>query len=259
MTSIESSTAAAQGVAVQARQLKRIHGERAVLQDISLQIAPGEVLALLGPSGCGKTTLLKILAGLEQPSRGEVWMGGQCAASASQSLPPERRELGLVLQDHALWPHMSLQANVAFALEMRGLPRAQIHERVQQTLGLVGLQGMGERLPGSLSGGQQQRAALACAVVERPRLVLLDEPLSGLDGNLRERLCEEIPQLLRSLGCTAVYATQDRQQAFAVADRVVVMEHGRILQPGSARGQAPAPVPCEADLWPMAGHLCSAA
>src|SRR5256885_4611817 len=95
-------------------------------------------------------------------------MGGQCAASASQSLPPERRELGLVLQDHALWPHMSLQANVAFALEMRGLPRAQIHERVQQTLGLVGLQGMGERLPGSLSGGQQQRAALACAVVERP-------------------------------------------------------------------------------------------
>lgn len=250
MTSIESS--AAQGVAVQARQLKRIHGERAVLQDISLQIAPGEVLALLGPSGCGKTTLLKILAGLEQPSRGEVWMGGQCAASASQSL-------GLVLQDHALWPHMSLQANVAFPLEMRGLPRAQIHERVQQTLGLVGLQGMGERLPGSLSGGQQQRAALACAVVERPRLVLLDEPLSGLDGNLRERLCEEIPQLLRSLGCTAVYATQDRQQAFAVADRVVVMEHGRILQPGSARGQAPAAVPCEADLWPMAGHLCSAA
>src|SRR5256885_474836 len=138
-------------------------------------------------------------------------MGGQCAASASQSLPPERRELGLVLQDHALWPHMSLQANVAFALEMRGLPRAQIHERVQQTLGLVGLQGMGERLPGSLSGGQQQRAALACAVVERPRLVLLDEPLSGLDGNLRKRLCEEIPRLLRSLGCTAVYATQDRR------------------------------------------------
>ena len=188
MTSIESSTAAAQGVAVQARQLKRIHGERAVLQDISLQIAPGEVLALLGPSGCGKTTLLKILAGLEQPSRGEVWMGGQCAASASQSLPPERRELGLVLQGHALWPHMSLQANVAFPLEMRGLPRAQIHERVQQTLGLVGLQGMGERLPGSLSGGQQQRAALACAVVERPRLMLLDEPLSGLDSNLRERV-----------------------------------------------------------------------
>ena len=101
--------------------------------------------------------------------------------------------------------------------------------------------------------------ALACAVVERPRLVLLDEPLSGLDDNLRERLCEEIPRLLRSLGCTAVYATQDRQQAFAVADRVVVMEHGRILQPGSARDQAPTPVPCEADRWPMAGHLCSAA
>ena len=174
MTSIESSTAAAQGVVVQARQLKRIHGERAVLQDISLQIAPGEVLALLGPSGCGKTTLLKILAGLEQPSRGEVWMGGQCVASASQSLPPERRELGLVPQGHALWPHMSLQANVAFPLEMRGLPRAQIHERVQQTLGLVGLQGMGERLPGSLSGGQQQRLALARAWALQAQVLLLD-------------------------------------------------------------------------------------
>lgn len=244
---------------IEVQHIRKQFGQFTALDDVSLQFADGELTALLGPSGCGKTTLLKILAGLEQPSRGEVWMGGQCVASASQSLPPERRELGLVPQGHALWPHMSLQANVAFPLEMRGLPRAQIHERVQQTLGLVGLQGMGERLPGSLSGGQQQRAALACAVVERPRLVLLDEPLSGLDGNLRERLCEEIPQLLRSLGCTAVYATQDRQQAFAVADRVVVMEHGRILQPGSARDQAPAPVPCEADRWPVAGHLCSAA
>lgn len=123
---------------------------------------------------------------------------------------------------------------------------AQIHERVQQTLGLVGLQGMGERLPGSLSGGQQQRAVLACAVVERPRLVLLDDPLSSLDRNLRERLCQEIPRLLRSLGSTAVYATQDREQAFAVGDRVAVIEQGRIQQLDSPRVQ-------------LAAHLCSAA
>ena len=152
-------------VSLECRHISLSYGSNEVLRDVNLKIEPGEFFALLGPSGCGKTTLLKILAGLEQPSRGEVWMGGQCVASASQSLPPERRELGLVPQGHALWPHMSLQANVAFPLEMRGLPRAQIHERVQQTLGLVGLQGMGERLPGSLSGGQQQRAALACACV----------------------------------------------------------------------------------------------
>uniref|UniRef100_UPI0035A0A502 ABC transporter ATP-binding protein n=1 Tax=Delftia acidovorans TaxID=80866 RepID=UPI0035A0A502 len=208
MTSIESSTAAAQGVAVQARQLKRIHGERAVLQDISLQIAPGEVLALLGPSGCGKTTLLKILAGLEQPSRGEVWMGGQCAASASQSLPPERRELGLVLQDHALWPHMSLQANVAFALEMRGLPRAQIHERVQQTLGLVGLQGMGERLPGSLSGGQRKLLEMARALMSEPTMIMLDEPMAGVNPALTQSLLGHIAQL-RDDGMTVLFVEHD--------------------------------------------------
>lgn len=259
MTSIESSPAAAQGVAIELRQLRHSCGGHAVLQGIHLQIAPGEVLALLGPARCGKTTVLRLLAGLEALHGGEVWMNGHCVAGAGQSLPPRQRELGLVLQDQALWPHMSLQANVGFALAMRGLPRAQIHERVQQTLDLVGLQGMGERLPASLSGGQQQRAALACAVVERPRLVLLDEPLSGLECNLRERLCQEIPRLLRSLGCTAVYATQDREQAFAVADRVAVIEHGRILQTDSVRGQPPAPAPCEAGRRPMAGHLCRAA
>ena len=245
MTSIESSTAAAQGVAVQARQLKRIYGERAVLQDISLQIAPGEVLALLGPSGCGKTTLLKILAGLEQPSRGEVWMGGQCVASASQSLPPERRDLGMVFQDYALWPHMSVQANVAFPLEMRGLPRTEIRERVQQTLALVGLLGMGERAPSSLSGGQQQRVALARAVVARPRLVLFDEPLSNLDRDLREGLCLEMSQLLRRLGCTAVYVTHDHEEACVIADRVAVMMDGHIQQLDTPQALWSSPAGCE--------------
>jgi iron(III) transport system ATP-binding protein len=203
------------------------------------------VLALLGPSGCGKTTLLKILAGLEQPSHGEVWMGGRCVASASQSLPPERRDLGMVFQDCALWPHMSVQANVAFPLEMRGLPREQIHQRVQQTLGLVGLQGMGERAPSSLSGGQQQRVALARAVVERPRLVLFDEPLSNLDRDLRESLCLEMSQLLRSLGCTAVYATHDHGEACVMADRVAVMNHGRIQPLDTPHGLWSAPAHCD--------------
>lgn len=230
---------------MQISQLQRIYGERAVLQDISLQIAPGEVLALLGPSGCGKTTLLKILAGLEQPSRGEVAMGGRLVASATESLPPERRDLGMVFQDYALWPHMSVQANVAFPLEMRGVPREQIRERVQQTLGLVGLLGMGERLPSSLSGGQQQRVALARAVVARPRLVLFDEPLSNLDRDLRESLCLEMSQLLRSLGCTAVYVTHDHEEACVMADRVAVMMGGHIQQLDTPQTLWSAPAHCD--------------
>ena len=245
MTSNESPTGAPQGVAVQISRLRRVYGERAVLQDISLQIAPGEVLALLGPSGCGKTTLLKILAGLEQPSQGEVAMGGRRVASATESLAPERRDLGMVFQDYALWPHMSVQANVAFPLEMRGVPRVQIRERVQQTLGLVGLLGLGERLPSSLSGGQQQRVALARAVVARPRLVLFDEPLSNLDRDLRESLCLEMSQLLRKLGCTAVYVTHDHEEACVMADRVAVMMGGHIQQLDAPQALWSAPAHCD--------------
>nr|WP_084455306.1 ABC transporter ATP-binding protein [Comamonas composti] len=240
-----SSAAAAHGVAVQIKQLQRIYGERAVLQDISLGIAPGEVLALLGPSGCGKTTLLKILAGLEQPSSGELWMGGQCVASAGSSLAPEARDLGMVFQDYALWPHMSVAANVAFPLEMRGLARSQIRERVQQTLALVGLLGLGPRAPSSLSGGQQQRVALARAIVARPRLVLFDEPLSNLDRDLRESLCLEMSQLLRSLGCTAVYVTHDHEEACVMADRVAVMMQGRIQQLDAPQALWSTPAHCD--------------
>lgn len=218
------------GTAVRIRQLQRTYGEKTVLDGLDLDIAPGEIIALLGPSGCGKTTLLKILAGLEQPSSGEVWMGEQCVASASHSVAPEQRGLGMVFQDYALWPHMNVQGNVGFPLRMRGVGKAETAQRVEQALALVGLQGMGERAPSSLSGGQQQRVALARAIVARPQLLLFDEPLSNLDRDLRESLCTEMRALLRELGCTAVYVTHDHEEACALADRVAVVMHGRFHQ-----------------------------
>ena len=210
--------------------LRRVYGSRAVLDGLDLDIAPGEIIALLGPSGCGKTTLLKILAGLEQPSAGEVWLGDTCVATAQHSVPSEQRGLGMVFQDYALWPHLSVRGNVEFPLRMRGVARQEAAERVAQALALVGLQGMGERAPASLSGGQQQRVALARAIVARPQLLLFDEPLSNLDRDLRESLCAEMGSLLRALGCTAVYVTHDHEEACALADRVAVVMDGRFHQ-----------------------------
>lgn len=218
------------GTAVRIQNLRRVYGEKTVLDGLDLAIAPGEIIALLGPSGCGKTTLLKILAGLEQPSSGEVWMGEHCVASASHCMPPEQRGLGMVFQDYALWPHMTVQGNVAFPLRMRGVGKGETAQRVEQALTLVGLQGMGERVPSSLSGGQQQRVALARAIVARPQLILFDEPLSNLDRDLRESLCSEMRDLLRELGCTAVYVTHDHEEACALADRVAVVMQGRFHQ-----------------------------
>ena len=218
------------GAAVRVQGLRRVYGDRAVLDGLDLDIAPGEIIALLGPSGCGKTTLLKILAGLEQPSAGEVWMGDTCVATAGHSVPPEQRGLGMVFQDYALWPHLSVQGNVGFPLRMRGVPRQEAAHRVDEVLALVGLQGLGARAPSSLSGGQQQRVALARAIVARPQLVLFDEPLSNLDRDLRESLCAEMGSLLRELGCTAVYVTHDHEEACALADRVAVVMDGRFHQ-----------------------------
>ena len=220
----------AAGTAVRIQNLHRAYGDKVVLDGLSVDIAPGETLALLGPSGCGKTTLLKILAGLEQPSHGEVWMGARCVANAQQSLVPEQRGLGMVFQDYALWPHMSVRGNVGFALRMCGVRGAALAERVDQALALVGLQGMGDRAPSSLSGGQQQRVALARAIVARPQLILFDEPLSNLDRDLRESLCTEMRNVLRELGCTAVYVTHDHEEACTLADRVAVVMHGRFHQ-----------------------------
>jgi ABC-type Fe3+/spermidine/putrescine transport system ATPase subunit len=199
------------------------------LAGVSLQALPGEILAVLGPSGCGKSTLLHIIAGLEAPERGSVlWDGAGLAGT-----PAHRRGFGLMFQDYALFPHMSVFQNVAFGLQMAGLPLAEIQVRVAEALALVNLPEMAPRDVNTLSGGEQQRVALARALAPRPRLLMLDEPLGALDRALRERLLLELLAILRSLQQTAIYVTHDQEEAFSLADRVAVMEAGRIVQSGA--------------------------
>ncbi|OVZ63749.1 hypothetical protein CDO44_03150 [Pigmentiphaga sp. NML080357] len=222
--------ASSPGAAIDIEGLVQRFANQTILDGIDIRLEPGKVLALLGPSGCGKTTLLKLLAGLSRPVAGRIAIGGTTVADDRTFVPPEKRGLGMVFQDYALWPHMSVGANVAFPLEVRGTARRERSERVARALRMVGLAGYEERAPGSLSGGQQQRVALARAVVARPRVLLFDEPLSNLDRDLRESLCGEIGQLLRELGTTAVYVTHDHEEAFALADTVAVMRAGKVCQ-----------------------------
>ncbi|WP_315128211.1 ABC transporter ATP-binding protein [Comamonas antarctica] len=237
-------THAPQGTSIAVEGLTQRFGGNTVLDRIDLRLAPGQVLALLGPSGCGKTTLLKLLAGLTPvaPGHGRIRFGETLVAGDGQFVPPEQRGLGMVFQDYALWPHMTVGRNVAFALEMRGVPRSERAERVAGALEIVGLKGYAERQPSSLSGGQQQRVALARAIVAKPQVLLFDEPLSNLDRELRESLCHEMGLLLRAMGTTAVYVTHDQEEAFALADSVAVMHGGRIQQLSSPEQlmQAPA-------------------
>lgn len=212
------------------RGLTHRFGAATILDDINLSLAPGHVLALLGPSGCGKSTLLKLLAGLLEPSAGSIALGGQTVAAAGVFVPPERRGLGMVFQDYALWPHMSVGQNVAFPLAMRGVSVADRKRRVLRALDRVGLAAFADRSPGDLSGGQQQRVALARAIVAEPGILLFDEPMSNLDRELRESLCIEISELLRAMGSTAVYVTHDHEEALTIADTVAVMGQGRIRQ-----------------------------
>ncbi|MDR3397230.1 MAG: ABC transporter ATP-binding protein [Pandoraea sp.] len=216
------------GVSVSLRALHQTFGATRVLDGIDIDVPAGTTTALLGPSGCGKSTLLKLLAGLLAPTGGEIRFDDTVVASDSVCHAPERRSLGMVFQDYALWPHMSVAANVAFPLEMRGIKRAERGERVEEALSLVGLAGLGSRRPQALSGGQQQRVALARAIVSAPRLLLFDEPLSNLDRDLRTRLCTDIGALLSRLGTTAVYVTHDRDEAEALADQIVILAHGRV-------------------------------
>ena len=206
-------------------------GVRAV-DDVSLTIREGEFVTLLGPSGCGKTTTLNCVAGLERPDAGRIAVGSAILTDIARRvvLPPERRDLGMVFQSYALWPHMTVHDNLAFALRLRKVPRAEISRRIKETLDLVELGGMEKRYPFQLSGGQQQRVALARAVVAQPRVLLLDEPLSNLDAKVRERARFWLRDLQRRLGITAVYVTHDQAEALAISDRVAVMSAGRVLQ-----------------------------
>ena len=204
-------------------------GSVTALDGLDLRVETGEIVCLLGPSGCGKSTLLRVVAGLEKPDAGVVaWDGHDLAA-----VPVHRRGFGLMFQDYALFPHRSVAANVAFGLRMQHMPRPQIEARVAECLDLVGLTGLGERGVGQLSGGQQQRVALARAIAPSPRLLMFDEPLGSLDRSLRERLVLELSQVLDRLGITALYVTHDQEEAFALADQVVLMNLGKVSQVGS--------------------------
>ena len=209
--------------------LKSFDGTTPVLDGVDLVVEPGTTLALLGPSGCGKTTLLRIVAGLEVPDDGTVLVGDRTVVGPGVFVAPEERHIGLVFQDWALFPHLSVAGNVGF-----GLPRAQRRgsPQVDEALDLVGLAGLGGRMPSTLSGGQQQRVALARAVAPRPDVLLLDEPFSNLDASLRGQVRTEIHALLVDLGVTTVFVTHDQDEAFVLGDRVAVMSQGRVVQAG---------------------------
>ncbi|MBK9123706.1 MAG: ABC transporter ATP-binding protein [Chloroflexi bacterium] len=204
-------------------------GTLRAVDDVSLEIASGEFVTLLGPSGCGKTTTLRLIAGFELPSGGEILLDGRDVTS----LPPNKRDMALVFQNYALFPHMSVADNVAYGLQTRGLPKAEIRRKVSDMLTSIGLQGLEERRPNQLSGGQQQRVALARCLVMEPRILLFDEPLSNLDAKLRVQMRAEIHGLQRRLGITSVYVTHDQIEAMALSDRIIVMNAGRIEQVGS--------------------------
>jgi iron(III) transport system ATP-binding protein len=195
---------------------------------LSLAVEPGEILALLGPSGCGKTTTLRLIAGFETPDRGVIEIRGRCVSLPGRVVPPEARGVGIVFQDYALFPHLPVGANVGFGLG--GLDRGARVRRVAEVLDLVGLGGLADRFPHELSGGQQQRVALARALAPAPALILLDEPFSNLDADLRAVMREEIGKILRLTGTTAVFVTHDQQEAFTLADRVGVLNAGHLEQ-----------------------------
>ena len=224
--------------AIRICQLSKRFGATQVLEQINLAIEPGELFFLLGPSGCGKTTLLRHIAGFCFPDTGSIWFGDEEVTR----LPPHRRETAMMFQSYALWPHLSVAENVAFGLEERQRPRAEVAARVQEALASVRLEGLGERRIQQLSGGQQQRVALARALVVRPRCVLLDEPLSNLDARLRLEMRSEIRRICQQAGVTAIYVTHDQEEALTLADRLGVMAGGRLLQVGSPQAVYRTPV-----------------
>ncbi len=205
---------------------KTYDGRNFVASDLNFEIRDGEFLSLLGPSGSGKTTTLMMLAGFEAPSRGTIMLGAKCL----NDLPPHRRDIGMVFQNYALFPHMTVAENIAFPLSVRGMPRAEQAERVARSLAMIELSHVADRKPAQLSGGQQQRVALARALVFEPRIVLMDEPLGALDKNLRETMQYEIKRLHDRLGITIVYVTHDQSEALTMSDRVAVFHHGHIQQ-----------------------------
>lgn len=218
------------GAPIRVSEVSKNYGLVTAIRSASFEVGEGEVIALLGPSGCGKTTLLRCVAGLEGINGGSIEIGNTLVSSNMVNVPPERRDVGFVFQSYALWPHLSVAQNVEYGLKVARRPAAEIRSLVGDILDLVGLTGYAGRMPGELSGGQQQRVALARSLVVRPRVLLLDEPLSNLDASLRDRMRQEIRQLLKQVGITAVFVTHDQREAFAISDRVVLMNAGLAVQ-----------------------------
>jgi iron(III) transport system ATP-binding protein len=225
-------------VSVTIENVVKVFGAYTALKEVSLEVRPGELFFLLGPSGCGKTTLLRCIAGFYRPESGRILIGDEDVTA----LPPYRRDTGMMFQSYALWPHMTIEENVAFGLEMRKVPRAELRRRVGEALELVHLADRAKARPNQLSGGQQQRVALARALVIRPRCLLLDEPLSNLDAKLRLEMRMEIRRICKQAGLTAVYVTHDQKEALSVADRLAVMRDGVIEQTGTPEEVYRAPV-----------------
>ena len=221
------------GVSLQA--LTRRYGDVAAVDNLSLDVKPGELVALLGPSGCGKTTTLRLVAGFLAPESGQIWVGERCLSAPGRVVPPERRRMAMIFQSYALWPHMTVAQNVAYGLRFkRELDRPERERRVTEMLRVVQLGGYETRYPGELSGGQQQRVAVARALVVEPEILLLDEPLSNLDANLREEMRFEIRRLHEAFGITTLYVTHDQAEAMVISDRIAVLERGRVVQVGTA-------------------------
>jgi ABC-type Fe3+/spermidine/putrescine transport system ATPase subunit len=210
--------------------LSKNYGDLVVVDQLNLSLRAGEFVSLLGPSGCGKTTTLRMIAGFVTPTAGSIDMDGRPLSSASGSLPPEQRRMSMIFQSYALWPNMTVAQNVAFGLKMRKVPKDEMKRRVEQILAVVQLGHLAGRYPNELSGGQQQRVSLARALVVKPDILLLDEPLSNLDANLREDMRGEIRRLHNEFGITSIYVTHDQSEAMTTSDRIAVMNAGRIEQ-----------------------------
>jgi iron(III) transport system ATP-binding protein len=217
--------------ALRFESVSKRYGAVTAVHEVSFSVAAGELVTLLGPSGCGKTTTLRMIAGLEFPTSGRIFIGERDVTR----LPATARDVAMVFQSYALFPHMSVAENVGYGLVVSGRPKAEVRERVEAALAMVGLQGLGGRYPAELSGGQQQRVAVARAVILEPRVLLFDEPLSNLDARLRRRVREEIRELQQKLAITSVYVTHDQAEALAVSDRIIVMDQARIAQEGTPR------------------------
>ena len=213
------------------KNLSKNFGKVKAVQEVSFEATEGRVLSLLGPSGCGKTTMLRCIAGFENPNRGEIYLDDRKITS----IPPEKRGIGMVFQNYALWPHMTVYGNLAFGLQIRKVPKDEIAKKIKKVLGMVQLEGYENRYPRQMSGGQQQRIAMARALVFEPGIMLLDEPLSNLDAQLREEMRFEFIELQKKLGITAIYVTHDQAEALVISDKILILNQGKMIQFGTPK------------------------